>query len=109
MTPLCDKLLQITGIKIFCEIVIFYTLKTQSCDIIIYIMEVDYSKLWARYKEMGHKNKTDLIEMAGISTNILAKLTKGEFISMDSIQRICKALNCDVGDICVINKVEGNS
>lgn len=55
---------------------------------------------------MGHKNKTDLIEMAGISTNILAKLTKGEFISMDSIQRICKALNCDVGDICVINKVE---
>ena len=69
-------------------------------------MQVDYSKLWARYKELGHKNKTDRIEMAGISTNILAKLTKGEFISMDSIQRICKALNCDVGDICVINKVK---
>ena len=66
-------------------------------------MQVDYTKLWTRYKEMGYKNKTDLIEMAGISTNILAKLTKGEFISMDSI---CKALNCDVGDICVINKVE---
>ena len=47
-------------------------------------MQVDYSKLWARYKELGHKNKTDLIEMAGISTNILAKLTKGEFISMVS-------------------------
>lgn len=46
-------------------------------------MQVDYSKLWFRFKEMGHKNKTDLIEMAGISTNILAKLTKGEFISMD--------------------------
>ena len=72
-----------------------------------HIMQVDYSKLWARFKEMGHKNKTDLIEMSGISTNILAKLTKGEFISMDSIQRICKALNCDGGDICVINKVEG--
>ena len=50
-------------------------------------MQVDYSKLWAHYKELGHKNKTDLIEMAGISTNILAKLTKGEFISMESIQR----------------------
>ena len=82
-------------------------LKTHNCDIIFYIMQVDYSKLWARYKELGYKNKTDLIEMAGISTNILAKLTKSEFISMDSIQRICKALNCDVGDICVINKVEG--
>lgn len=84
----------------------FFTLKPQSRGIIYYNMQVDYSKLWARFKEMGHKNKTDLIEMAGISTNILAKLTKGEFISMDSIQRICKALNCDVGDICIINKVE---
>lgn len=84
----------------------FFTFKTRSRGIIFYNMQVDYTKLWARYKEMGHKNKTDLIEMTGISTNILAKLTKGEFISMDSIQRICKALNCDVGDICVINKVE---
>ena len=109
MTPLCDKLLQITGIKTICEIVIFFIFKTRSRGIIFYNMQVDYSKLWVRYKEMGHKNKTDLIEMAGISTNILAKLTKGEFISMDSIQRICKALNCDVGDICVINNVEGNS
>lgn len=38
--------------------------------------------------------------MAGISTNILTKLGKGEFISMDSMQKICKALDC------VINKVE---
>jgi len=44
--------------------------------------------------------------MAGISTNILTKLGKGEFISMDSMQKICKALDCDVGDICIIN---GNS
>lgn len=85
---------------------IFFIFNTQSRGIIFYNMQVDYSKLWARYKELGHKNKTDLIEMAGISTNILAKLTKGEFISMDSIQRICKALNCDVGDICVINEVK---
>ena len=42
--------------------------------------------------------------MAGISTNILAKLGKGEFISMDSMQKICKALDCDVGDVCVINE-----
>ena len=66
-------------------------------------MRADYSKFWTRFKEMGHKNKTDLIKMAGISTNILAKLNKGEFISMDSIQRICIALNCDVGDIVSLN------
>lgn len=66
-------------------------------------MDVDYSKMWEKVREKGIKNKTDLIPMAGISTNILAKLSKGEFISMDSLQKICKALQCDVGDVCVIN------
>ncbi len=67
-------------------------------------MDVDYRKLWKMLIDKGIKNKTELITMAGISTNILAKLGKGEFISMDSMQKICKALNCDVGDICVINE-----
>ena len=107
MTPLCDKLFTNNVNKNILRNRDFFNFKTQNRGIIFHNMQVDYSKLWVRYKEMGHKNKTDLIEMAGISTNILAKLTKGEFISMDSIQRICKALNCDVGDICVINKVEG--
>lgn len=67
-------------------------------------MQVDYSKLWARLKEKGIKNKTDLIPLANVSTNIVAKLNKGEFISMDSLQKICVALECDVGDICILNK-----
>lgn len=66
-------------------------------------MDVDYRKLWKLLIDKGIKNKTELIEMAGISTNILAKLGRGEFISMESMQKICRALNCDVGDICVIN------
>lgn len=69
-------------------------------------MDVDYRKLWKLLIDKGIKNKTDLIKMAGISTNILAKLGKGEFVSMNSMQKICKALDCDVGDVCVINNVE---
>ncbi|SKA05229.1 MAG: helix-turn-helix transcriptional regulator [Treponema succinifaciens] len=68
-------------------------------------MQVDYKKLWIRLIEKGIKNKTDLIPLAGISTNILAKLNKGEYVSMDSLAKICRALNCDIGDICVINEV----
>lgn len=68
-------------------------------------MQVDYKKLWIRLVEKGIKNKTDLIPLAGISTNILAKLNKGEYVSMDSLAKICRALNCDIGDICVINEV----
>jgi len=66
---------------------------------------VDYKKLWKLLIDKGIKNKTDLIPIANISTNVLAKLNKGEFISMDSMQKICVALNCDVGDICVMNDV----
>lgn len=60
-------------------------------------MQVDYSKLWERLKEKGIKNKTGLIPFANVSTNIVAKLNKGEFISMDSLKKICVALECDVG------------
>ena len=66
--------------------------------------DVDYRKLWIKLIDKGIKNKTDLITMADISSNVLEKLGKGEFISMESMAKICKALNCDIGDICVINK-----
>ncbi len=69
-------------------------------------MDVNYQKLWDIMKSKGIKNKTDLISLAGITTNIVAKLGKGEFISMESLKKICIALNCDVGDICVMNGVE---
>jgi len=44
-------------------------------------------------------NKTQLRKEAGLSTNVIAKLSKNESVSMDSLLRICKALHCDVGDI----------
>ncbi len=69
-------------------------------------MNVDYRKLWKLLIDKNIKKKTDLIPLAGITTNILAKLNKGEYISMESLHKICKALDCDVGDICVINEPE---
>lgn len=68
--------------------------------------KVDYKKFWKLMIDKDIKKKTDLIPLAGISTNILAKLNKGDYVSMESIQKVCKALNCDVGDICVINEVQ---
>ena len=71
-------------------------------------MNVDYKKLWKLLIDKDMK-KTDLITVAGISSNVLAKLNKGEFVSMESIQKVCRALGCDVGDICVMNEVEGEN
>ncbi len=61
-------------------------------------MHANYKKLWKLLIDKDMK-KTDLLSVANISANILAKMNKGENISMDSLQKICKALECDVGDI----------
>ena len=37
--------------------------------------------------------------MAGISTTTLTKLSKNENVGTEIYQKICTALNCDVGDI----------
>ena len=44
----------------------------------------------------GHKNRDT---PAGISFNIIAKMGKNEFVSMESLMKICATLNCNVGDI----------
>lgn len=44
-------------------------------------------------------NKTQLRKEAGLSTNVLAKLSKNDSVSMDSLMRICRVFRCDVGDI----------
>jgi DNA (cytosine-5)-methyltransferase 1 len=44
-------------------------------------------------------NKTQLRKEAELSTNVVAKLSKNGYVSMDTLLRICKALHCDVGDI----------
>ena len=50
--------------------------------------------------------KTDLLTVAGINSNILAKMGKGEGVSLESLQKICKALDCEIGDIVELNKKE---
>lgn len=61
-------------------------------------MPVSYDKLWKTLIDRKMK-QTDLKEMAGISFIVLAKLGKNEFVSMESIYKICLALNCGVNDV----------
>ena len=61
-------------------------------------MSVSYDKLWKILidKKM---NRTELKDSSGISFNVLAKMGKNEFESMESLMKICVTLNCNVGDI----------
>ena len=64
-------------------------------------MAICYNPLWKLLIDKGLK-KTDLRVMANISNSTLAKLGKGEYVSMKIIERLCKALDCNIGDIMEI-------
>ena len=61
-------------------------------------MGVSYNKLWKRLIDLN-LNKTQLREKAGISTNAIAKLGKNEPVSLDTLDKICIALGCNIGDV----------
>lgn len=61
-------------------------------------METSYKKLWKILIDRD-MSKTDLRLKAGISTMSLAKLGKNENVSMDVLKKICRALDCNIGDI----------
>lgn len=60
-------------------------------------MSVCYLKLWKLLLEKGIK-RTDLISIAGVSSNIVAKMGRNEYVAMESLEKICKALKCDISD-----------
>lgn len=41
----------------------------------------------------------ELMEKAGFSANIITRIKRDNYISLDSIEKICKTLNCGVDDI----------
>ena len=64
-------------------------------------MSVCYKKLWKLLID-HNMNKSDLAKAAKMSPNTIAKLGKNEKVSMDILVRICKVLECDIGDIMEI-------
>jgi len=61
-------------------------------------MAISYNKLWKLLIDKKMK-RTKLMELSGISTNVLAKLGHDESVSMESIGKVCKVLNCDIMEI----------
>ncbi len=61
-------------------------------------MSVEYSKLWGVLKNKNMK-KIELQRDAKISGNILARLGNNEYVSMETIEKICRTLDCSTDDI----------
>ena len=61
-------------------------------------MAISYNKLW---KMLIDKNmsKTELTHLAGISTNAMARLGKGEDVRVNTLEKLCTSLDCKLDDI----------
>ena len=61
-------------------------------------MTVCYNKLWKLLIDKNMKKK-DLRIATGMTTTALAKLGKNEHVNTEILAKICKVLDCNIGDI----------
>ena len=66
-------------------------------------MRISYNKLWKMLIDRKI-TKTEMRKLAGISTNMLAKMGKDEPVSMETLAKISTALECGLDDIIGIRK-----
>ena len=61
-------------------------------------MSYSYNKLW---KLLIDKNmlKKDLMAQTNIASSTIAKMGRGEAVSLDVLGRICEEFNCNIGDL----------
>jgi len=59
---------------------------------------VKYDKLFHLLIDRKITN-AQLAQKAGVSANIITRLKRDQYISMESIERLCIALGCGVDDI----------
>lgn len=68
-------------------------------------MEISYNRLFKLLIDKGMK-KTEFAKVAGLTPGTLAKLSKNQTVSMDSLIKICATLDCSFDDIVEIKKTK---
>ena len=56
-----------------------------------------YEKLWEKMKEEGVTQYR--LHKEGISNTTITRLRRNETVSTETIDKLCRILECDVGDI----------
>lgn len=64
-------------------------------------MKYNFNKLWKLLIDKNMKKK-DLMDKANIAASTMAKMSKELPVSLEIIGRICKVLECNIGDILEI-------
>ena len=66
-------------------------------------MAVQHNRLWKLLIDKKMK-KSALTELADVSSSTIAKLNRDEYVSMEVLERICRALHCEIGDVVELRR-----
>lgn len=66
-------------------------------------MTISYNGLWKLLIDKN-KQRKDLEEALKISPSTIAKMGRGEMVSMSVLFKICEYLDCNIGDVVSFNK-----
>lgn len=114
-----DNVMILRGLRLIKIIPILSNLKIRMDGIIVQIEKITFSgytflksvgkmmedDMAVSYKKLFHllieKNMTNaqLQQEAGFSANIITRLKRNGYISLESVESICRVLNCGVDDI----------
>ncbi|EJA1062554.1 helix-turn-helix domain-containing protein, partial [Listeria monocytogenes] len=61
-------------------------------------MGISYKPLWKQLIDKDIK-KIDLIKSAGLTTNAMANMGKDKYISLQNLEKICRALECTPNEV----------
>ena len=70
-------------------------------------MSISYNGLWKKLID-NNMQKKDLVEALSISSATIAKMGKGDSVSLEVLERICVYFDCDIGDIMSFEKNQNN-
>lgn len=64
---------------------------------------ISYNPLWVTLISKNMK-KTDLINLIGLSSATISKMSKDEYVALNIIEKICLALDCNIEDVVEVKK-----
>lgn len=71
----------------------------------VFAVKISYKKLWILLIDRD-VSPTKLRADLNIATGTMTKLRKNEEVALSVLLRICEYLDCNIGDICDVVKIE---
>ncbi len=71
-------------------------------------MKISYNGLWKILID-NNMQKKDLISEINLSSSTVAKMGKGEKVSLEVLEKICRYFRCNIGDVISFEDTEGES